>query len=221
MLLWDSKGEAMSSNLSGPLNSSLEEKQGGHPELAPSAFDVCWYAVWTKSRQEKASAARLAALDIPHYLPLQSQARQWSDRTQIIEAPLFPGYLFVQLDDRGGGMLEVLRTPGVAGFVGNSRGPAPIPGEDIESVRAVILRGPDYCTVPLLKEGDRVRVVRGPLTGAEGLLLRFGSKSQLVVSIEIIQRSVAVTVNEKDVEPLVPRLAAAVEVDASSPAAIN
>lgn len=185
-----------------PLNSTLQERSGAHLDLALSVPDVCWYAVWTKSRQEKAAAARLTALGISHYLPLQSQARQWSDRKQTVEAPLFPGYLFVQLDVCTATKLEVLRTPGVAGFVCNSRGPAPIPEEDIESVRAVMFAGAECSTLPLLRAGDRVRMVRGPLAGLQGSLLRFGSKCQLVVSIDIIHRSVAVTVSETDVEPV-------------------
>lgn len=186
-----------------PAKSSLQERPEANIELASSVCEVCWYAVWTKSRQEKASAARLAALGIPHYLPLQSQARQWSDRKQTIKAPLFPGYLFVQLDVCTADKLEVLRMPGVVGFVGNSRGPAPIPDEEIESVRAVMFAGAECSTLPLLRAGDRVRMVRGPLAGIQGSLLRFGSKCQLVVSIDIIHRSVAVTVSESDVE-LVP-----------------
>ncbi len=204
---WDSKGEAVSSYLFRPLNWSLQERQKAerqksHLELVSSDSDVCWYAVWTKSRQEKTSAARLAGLGISHYLPLQSQARQWSDRKQTVEAPLFPGYLFVQLNLCTATKLEVLRTPGVAGFVGNSRGPAPIPEEEIESVRSVMFAGAECSTLPLLTAGDRVRMVRGPLAGLQGSLLRFGSKCQLVVSIDIIHRSVAVTVSETDVEPV-------------------
>jgi transcriptional antiterminator NusG len=185
-----------------PPNSSRQERPEPHLDLAPSVSDVSWYAVWTKSRQEKASAARLAALGICNYLPLQSQARQWSDRKQTVEAPLFPGYLFVYVDVCTAAKLEVLRTPGVAGFVGNSRGPAPIPEEDIESVRSVMFAGAECSALPLLRAGDRVRMARGPLAGLEGSLLRFGSKCQLVVSIDIIHRSVAVTVSETDVEPV-------------------
>ena len=183
---WDSKGEAVSSYPFRPLNSSLQEGPEADLELASSVSDATWYAVWTKSRQEKASAARLAALGISHYLPLQCQSRQWSDRKQTVEAPLFPGYLFVQLDVCTATRLEVLRTPGVAGFVGNSRGPVPIPEEDIESVRAATFAGAECSTLPLLRAGDRVRMLRGPLAGIQGSLLRFGSKCQLVVSIDII-----------------------------------
>jgi transcription elongation factor/antiterminator RfaH len=163
---------------------------------------VHWYAVWIKSRQEKTAAATLGSIGISHYLPLQSEVRQWSDRKQAVEVPLFPGYLFVQVDALSRSKLDVLTTPGVVKFVGNNSGPLAIPDNQIESVRSVILSGAKCSPLSLLAEGDRVRVVRGALAGIEGTLLRFGSKSQLVVSIEMIQRSVAVTVSEADVEPV-------------------
>ncbi len=168
---------------------------------AHSSSEVNWYAVWTKSRQEKAAATRLRSIGVSHYLPLQTQVRQWSDRRQSVDIPLFPGYLFVQVDVwRGCGKLEVLKTPGVAGFVGNRSGPVPIPEDQINSVRTILSSGAGCSAQPLLKEGDRIRVVRGALAGIEGILVRVGSKSQLVISIEMIQRSVAVTVLEANVE---------------------
>jgi transcription antitermination factor NusG len=162
---------------------------------------VSWYAVWTRSRQEKAAAARLRSIGIVHYLPLQSTVRHWSDRRQIIEVPLFPGYLFVQLDVRSGSKLEVLKSPGVVGFIGNSSGAAPIPEVQIDSIRKILIAGMECSAQALFKEGERVRVVRGALAGIEGSLLRVGSKSQLIIAVEMIQRSVAVTVCEQDVEP--------------------
>jgi transcription antitermination factor NusG len=165
--------------------------------------DVRWYAVWTKSRQEKAAAARLSTVGVSHYLPLRSELRQWSDRKQTVHSPLFPGYLFVQLDVCGGGKLEVLKAPGVVGFVGNLSGPLPIPENQIESVRKAASYGEDCCSRPLLNQGDRVRVIRGALAGIEGTLQRHGAKSQLIIAIEMIQRSVVVTVSEEDVEPAI------------------
>jgi len=170
-----------------------------HTEI-PST--VSWYAVWTKSRQEKAASARLASAGISHYLPLCSEMRTWSDRKQLVDMPLFPGYVFVQLDVRSEGMLKILRIPGIVGFVGNSLGPLPIPDRQIESVRTVILCGTKCRSTEYLKEGDRVRVVRGALAGIEGSLVRIGSKAQLIISMEMIGRSVLVGVANSDVEPV-------------------
>jgi transcription termination/antitermination protein NusG len=168
--------------------------------IASPTVDLQWYALWTKSRHEKTAASTLSSLGIDLYLPLQSELRQWTDRKQPVEVPLFPGYLFVHLAGFSKRKLDVLKTPGVVGFVGNATGPLPIPDREIESVRKAVLCGAKGSSDALLNEGDRVRVIRGALAGVEGTLLRFGAKFQLVITIEMIQRSVTVTVSEQDVE---------------------
>jgi transcription termination/antitermination protein NusG len=161
-----------------------------------------WYAIKTLSRQEKAAASRLTSIGVSLYLPLSSQLRQWSDRKKLVELPLFPGYVFVRMDLSQGTKLDVLKTPGVVGFVGNASGPLPIPETQIESVRTVIERGAECSPLPLRRAGDKVRVIRGPLAGIEGTLLKIGSDSQLVITIEMIQQSVAITISEQDLEPI-------------------
>jgi len=128
--------------------------------------------------------------------------RQWSDRKQKVDFPLFPGYLFVQLHLHSQHKLKVLSTPGVVGFVENRLGPLPIPGHEIESVRKVIETNAECSPHAVLKQGDPVRIVRGPLAGVEGTLLRLGSKSRLVVTIELIQRAISVEMPENYVELL-------------------
>ena len=171
-------------------------------ESANSAPDVRWYALFTRSRQERVASMRLQALDVPFFLPMNDEVHQWSDRKQVVSVPLFPGYLFVHIERLSKKRLHVVNAPGVVGFVGNRSGPLPIPDSEIESIRAVFTRGEKCRPHAFLKEGDRVRMVRGPLSGIEGTLLRSGAKAQLVVSINIIQRSVAVVVSEKNVEPI-------------------
>ena len=168
--------------------------------------DAHWYAVWIKSRQERVAAARLAYFGISTYLPLQSELRLWSDRQQSIEMPLFPGYLFVRVDLKSGNKLRVLQTPGVVGIVGNGSEPVPIPDEQIDSVRTAILCGAKSSTQAFLEEGESVRVVRGALAGIEGSFVRFGSRSHLIITIEMIQRSVEVSISERDVEPVASML---------------
>ena len=159
-----------------------------------------WYAVSTRSRQEKVAARTLQALGICHFLPLQVQRRQWSDRRQIIEAPLFPGYLFVHIDPWSSSRLDVLKAPGVARFIGDHAGPSPINDAEIEDIRTLTSCGVELTPHPFLKRGDRVRVVRGALAGIEGILTRLGSGLRIVISIEVIHRSVAITVSINDVE---------------------
>lgn len=180
---------------------------GTLPDCSEAGANARWFAIRTRSRQEKAAARMLNSLGVAHYLPLRSEARQWSDRRQTVVVPLFSGYLFVHMEPLADDRLRVLKVPGVAGFVSNSQGPMPIPDQQLEAVRAVVERGAG-CTVhsfletDRLKAGNKVRVVRGPLAGVEGHLMRFNSASRLVVSIELIHRSLAVSVASEDVEPL-------------------
>ena len=172
-----------------------------HCEAAESAPEVRWYALSTKSRQERVASAMLESLGVPVFLPMSAEVRQWSDRKQLVNVPLFPGYLFIRTHSRGKTKVSVLRAPGVVSFVGNHTGPLPIPDGEIENIRTMFQRGAPCSPHVYLKEGDRVRIVRGPLIGIEGTLVRSGAKTQLVISINIIQRSVAVVVSEQDVEP--------------------
>jgi transcription antitermination factor NusG len=175
-----------------------------------------WFAVWTRSRQEKLAATMLEGLGVNHFLPLKSELRQWSDRKQAVSVPLFSGYLFVRIDPARESRLRILKTPGVAGLVGNHAGPVPIPDQQIDDVRAVLAARAECSVLPLFEEGDLVRVVRGPLSGVEGRLLRGNSTSRLVISIELIQKSLAVTVSRQDVE-LLKRPAAQEALEVSCP----
>ena len=174
-------------------------------EIGNSPTDSRWFAVWTRSRQEKSSAAMLEAIGIPHFLPLKSEVRQWSDRRQTVTVPLFSGYLFVRINPARDGRLQVLKTLGIAGFVGNQAGPLPIPDQQIEDIRTVLEKRVECIVLPLLNEGDRVRVMRGPLTGVEGRLVRNNSSTRLSISIEMIHKSLLVSVSRHDVEMLEQR----------------
>jgi transcription antitermination factor NusG len=161
-----------------------------------------WFAVWTRSRQEKVAAAMLETLGIPHYLPLKSELRQWSDRQRKVQVPVFSGYLFVRINPLKDNRLQVLKTRGVVGLVGNHSGPSPIPDQQIEDIGKVLTQGVDCTVLPFLEDGDRVRVIRGALAGVEGRLIRYKSSSRLLISIEMIHQSLAVTVSREDVEPV-------------------
>ena len=166
----------------------------------PPATDSRWYAVRTRSRQEKAAAATLTKLRVQNYLPLVSQLRQWSDRKQTVELPLFGGYLFVRSASLENDKLQVLKVPGIVGFVGNQGGSLPVPDEEIEAVQKVLSIGASFSLSPVLEEGDRVRVVRGALSGVEGRLAPTHSASRLVISIDMIHQSISVNVSRTDVE---------------------
>ncbi len=173
---------------------------GAKDRVVSCTADLQWFAVWTRSRQEKVAAAMIESLGVANYLPFKTESRQWSDRTQKVTLPLFSGYLFVRMNLLDGSKLRILKVPGVAGLVGNSSGPLPVPDHQIEAVRAVVAQGMECTVHSLLEEGDLVRVVRGPLVGVEGRLVRFNSESRLVISIEMIHRSLAVSVSRNDVD---------------------
>lgn len=160
-----------------------------------------WFAIWTRSRHEKVAASMLETLGIPTFLPLKSDVRQWSDRRRTITTPLFSGYLFVRMniaeDSR---RLQVLKTSGVVGFVGNNTGPVAIPAQQIENVRKVLDCGIECTVGPPLKQGDRIRVIRGSLVGLEGTLLRTSSETRLILSVDLIKRSLSIDVSRHDVE---------------------
>lgn len=164
--------------------------------------DTRWFAVWTRSRQEKVAASMLQMVGVDHFLPLKSELRQWTDRKQTVSVPLFSGYLFVRMNPTKDSRLQVLKAPGIAGFVGNSNGPLPIPDQQIEDIRTILAQRADCTVIPILEEGDRVRVVRGPLTGIEGRLLQTNSSSRLLISIEMLHKSIAVGLSSEDVELL-------------------
>jgi transcription antitermination factor NusG len=162
--------------------------------------DSSWYAVRTRSRQEKVSAAMLSALGVYRFLPLKSEVRQWSDRKQSVETPLFSGYLFVRMNLLTERRVHVLQVPGVISFVGNHTGPLPIPDRQIEDIQTVLAARPRYSVQPLFKAGDPVRVVRGVLSGVEGKLVRTISECRLLISIDMIRQCLAVNVSPDDVE---------------------
>jgi transcription antitermination factor NusG len=164
--------------------------------------DRRWFAVMVKSRHEKVAAAILQAQGLTHFLPLRSETRQWSDRFQTVELPLFPGYLFAQMNSSYEGRLCILQIPAVLGFVSNHKGPVPVPDTEIEQLQALLSVSSDYTQLPYLVEGELVRVVRGPLEGIEGKLLRGNSNDRLTISIELLRKSLSVQVSRDDVEPV-------------------
>jgi transcriptional antiterminator RfaH len=159
-----------------------------------------WYAVRTHSRQEKVASTMLDAFRVQHYLPLKSELRQWSDRKQMVEMPVFTGYLFVRINLVRDTQLQVLKSPGIVAFVGNQAGPLPIPDQEIEDIRTVLASSVPYVLHPSLREGARVRVVRGALAGVEGTLACINSESRLYISITMVGQSLTVSVSPEDVE---------------------
>ena len=184
--------------------------------FAESAEDPHWYALQTRSRHEKVVRDQLAAKGIMHLLPLWRKRSVWKDRVKVIEVPLFGGYLFsyFALRDR----VAVLETIGVVRIVGISGKPVPVPDEQIAAVRTMVEQRLPYDPHPYLAEGMRVRIKRGVLVGAEGILIAKKQKHRLVISVDLIQQAVAVDVDSVDVESLESRTWEARQSPFGSPA---
>jgi len=180
-----------------PITTTLEDRSPASWILADS--QPFWYAAYTYANHEKKAAAEISRRGVESFLPSYHTARRWSDRRVELEMPLFPGYIFVHLalHDR----LKVLQVPGVARLVGFGGLPVALPDEQIDALRAGLngrLRAEPH---PFLTVGRYVRVKRGPLAGMRGILLRRKGKFRLVISIDLIQRSMAVDADIADVEP--------------------
>ena len=174
------------------------------PSLAPIVTPGIehWYAVHTRARHERAVAHRLREQGVNTFLPLVTEVHRWSDRRKSVEVPLFGCYVFVKLPSTGEDRLRVLRIDGVFKFVGARGMGTPIAESQIEAVRTLIGQQVPWSTHPFLQIGQRVRVRGGSLDGVEGILLSRNEDNTLVVSIDAIQRSLAVRIQGYDVEPV-------------------
>jgi transcription antitermination factor NusG len=161
-----------------------------------------WYAVQTRARHERVVAHRLCERGVATFLPTVNEVHRWSDRKKTVELPLFSCYLFVKLMPSNEERLRVLRVDNVLRFVGTGVLGTPIPDEQIDAVRTLVEEQLPCCSYPFLKIGQRVRIRGGALDGIEGLLLSRNGDRTLIISVNAIQRSLAVRVEGYDVEPV-------------------
>jgi transcription antitermination factor NusG len=167
--------------------------------LAAEFHQPLWYAAYTRAHHEKRVAEQLAGRSVEHFLPVCESVRRWKDRRVRLQVPLFPGYVFVRLALRD--RLQLLQLPGVASLVGCGSAPSPLPQEEIAALQAGLaagLRAEPHAYLPV---GRRVRIKAGPLAGMEGILVRQKNRNRFVISLDLIQRSVAVEVNRLMLEP--------------------
>jgi transcription antitermination factor NusG len=165
------------------------------PEIRTA--EANWYAAYTCARHEKSVARQLHERSINCFLPLYRSWHRWADRRKQIELALFPGYVFVHIDPRE--RLRVLQLPGVVRLVSFNGIPTPLPETDIEGLRNGLEQGIYAQPHPYLRAGRRVRIIRGPLAGAQGILVRKKDKLRFVISIDVLMRSVAVELDAEDI----------------------
>jgi transcription antitermination factor NusG len=156
-----------------------------------------WFAVWTRSRHEKSVHEQLGWKDIETFLPTITRWSRWKDRKKQVDWPLFPGYVFARFEPDSS--LPILKCSGVVSIVSFEGRPAPIPDIEIDGVRRLVESELQYDPCPLIREGAMVEVIHGPLKGVFGRLVRKGSHARLVLSVDLIGRGVAVTVDAADV----------------------
>ncbi|HEY2120388.1 MAG TPA: UpxY family transcription antiterminator [Candidatus Acidoferrum sp.] len=161
------------------------------------ASKLPWYALQVRARHEKNVTNYLNGMGYETFLPLSKSARQWSDRKKEIDLPLFPGYIFCRFDVQN--RLPILKTPGMLQIVGYSRIPIPVDEIEIDAIQSVVASGLPNQPCAFLEVGDRVIVQAGPLTGLEGILVECRGKNRLILSINLLQRSIAVEISSNHV----------------------
>lgn len=159
-----------------------------------------WYAIRVKSRFENTVATLLEGKGYESFLPIYSIRRRWSDRFKETKLPLFPGYLFCRFSPLN--RLPILTVPGIVHIVGAGNTPLAMDEAEIAAIQAAVQSGLPRQPWPFLQVGDRVKVAAGPLSGIEGILLSFKGRKRLVLSVTLLQRSVAVEIDEDGVLPL-------------------
>lgn len=167
---------------------------------ADEARPRCWLAAYTRSRHEQQVATQLQQKNLQHLLPTYERVARWTDRIKRSRAPLFPGYVFVQVtpDER----VRVLETAGVVNLVSRAGKAVTLSQEEIERLRACCIHPRNIEPHPYLRVGRRVRVKYGPFFGWEGTLVEKQNSRRLIVSIEQIMKAVSVNIDGADVEAI-------------------
>jgi transcription antitermination factor NusG len=168
-----------------------------------------WFAIMARTGREKSATLLLENAGYECLLPVSKYTRHWSDRIKEVELPLFPGYLFCRMDPHN--RLPVLMTPGVIQIVGVGKSPIPVEEEEIAAIQRVVKNGLATMPWPYLQVGHVARIEEGPLRGMTGIIVRIKSGMKLVLSVSLLQRSVAVEIDRSWISGVHPARPAAIE----------
>lgn len=160
-----------------------------------------WYAIQTRAKHEARVAGALGRDGLAAFLPTVKEVHRWTDRNKIIEIPLFPGYVFLHAATTQPLYIQVLRLPGVLRWIASRGEPISIPEFQMAAIRAVLANKVPVSRHPFIRVGQRVRVRGGCLDGIEGILMGHNDKGKLLVSVELLQRSMAISLAGLDVIP--------------------
>lgn len=152
-----------------------------------------WFALGTKPRHEKSVSQILFNKGLQSFLPLYADRHQWTDRVKSVHLPLFPGYVFCRFDY--GYRLTVLTTPGVNSIIGFDNAPTPVSDEEIDRIQILLASGLPTQPWPYVRVGEPVRIDRGMLAGLEGVLIREKTALRVVVTVELLQRAIALEID--------------------------
>ncbi len=154
---------------------------------------LSWYVLQCWVRKESMIASQLESQGFQCFLPKYKSTREWSDRKKEVERPLFPGYIFCRFEYSQ--RRPAIVTPGVLQVVGCGRTPVPVEDREIEAIQLAIASEVPRQPWPYLEVGERVRIHTGKLTGLEGILVNFKGNHRVVLSVALLQRSVALEVD--------------------------
>jgi transcription antitermination factor NusG len=159
-----------------------------------------WFALKVRSCHERTTSLALQYQGFTEFMPTYRVRRRWSDRMKDIDLPLFPGYVFCRFNSKN--RSPVLKLPGVTGVVSFGQGPHPLDENEIERIRTLVESGLPVQPWPYLHVGERVRIQSGALSGLEGVLVQFKNEFRLVVSLNLLQRSLAVEIDSDRVHSI-------------------
>src|SRR5437867_8436377 len=169
-------------------------------ETAQASYGLSWFAVQVKSTHEKRVTSLLQYQTYECFLPLYTSRRRWSDRIKRVELPLFPGYVFSRFTPAA--RIPILKTPSVISIVGIGAIPAPIDDQEFAAIQRVVKSELRISPHPFLQVGQRVRIDTGSLYGVEGFIADVRRRDRLILSITLLQRSVAVEIDSACIVPI-------------------
>jgi transcription antitermination factor NusG len=194
-VLWDFHGGSLSRSGLQDIPGSKQSGDDESPDFVGAHHP--WFALQVRMRHEVGVADYLHGKGYEWFLPLYKTRRRWSDRVKQIDSPLFPGYLFCRFNPHD--RLPILKTPGVTQIVGYNHVPVPVDEQEIEAIRKLVASGLPNSPCAYLEIGSKVRIEAGALRGLEGILMDIKGKQRLVLSITLLQRSVAVEIDSEAV----------------------
>lgn len=189
-------------------NSKIVSGVESMPSNAASAYDFFseespdWFALQTRARFERRVSNQLLSKNYEAFVPVARERRRWTDRYQTVELPMFPGYVFVRAILKPADRLTILQASGVFGFVTFNGSVARIPDQQIGYLRTISEQNSPWSPYRFIGDGPRARIRGGHLDGLEGILAADKAGKKLVISIEPMQRSIAVGIEGCEFEML-------------------